>query len=105
MCFHLALAPGKPREAVDMYMHAQDWEAALRIAEAHEPEAAGDVLTAQVRVYGGGTGGAHKGGWRSASVRWRGPKVHAGGLLRGHGFSVLPACVVAYSSGPGGPRL
>jgi hypothetical protein len=31
-----------------MYIHAQDWEAALRVAEGHEPESVGDVLAAQV---------------------------------------------------------
>ncbi|KIZ07625.1 Intraflagellar transport protein [Monoraphidium neglectum] len=41
---------GKPREAIDMYIHAQDWEAALRVAEGHEPESVGDVLAAQAQA-------------------------------------------------------
>eukprot|EP00762_Andalucia_godoyi_P003650 ANDGO_00724.mRNA.1 Intraflagellar transport protein 172 len=44
------LAANKPREAVDMYVHLQDWTAALRIAEGNAPEAVADVLTAQARV-------------------------------------------------------
>ncbi|GBF87714.1 intraflagellar transport protein [Raphidocelis subcapitata] len=37
------VAAGKPREAVDMYTHARDWEAALRVAEEHEPDAVPDA--------------------------------------------------------------
>jgi hypothetical protein len=40
---------GKPREAIDMYTHARDWDAALRVAEQHAPDAAPDVLSAQVK--------------------------------------------------------
>ncbi|KRT79958.1 Anaphase-promoting complex subunit 3 protein, partial [Oryctes borbonicus] len=38
---------GKPREAVLMYTHGQNWINALRIAEAHEPSAVTEVLQAQ----------------------------------------------------------
>ncbi|KAI8469208.1 MAG: intraflagellar protein IFT172 [Monoraphidium minutum] len=44
------VAAGKPREAVDMYTHARDWDAALRVAEAHEPEAVPGVLAAQAQA-------------------------------------------------------
>ncbi|XP_066261495.1 intraflagellar transport protein 172 homolog [Euwallacea similis] len=37
----------KPREAVLMYVHAQNWIAALRVAESHEPTAVSEVLQAQ----------------------------------------------------------
>ncbi|KAI4469980.1 hypothetical protein MML48_1g10818 [Holotrichia oblita] len=37
----------KPREAVLMYTHGQNWINALRIAEAHEPSAVTEVLQAQ----------------------------------------------------------
>lgn len=37
----------KPREAVLMYTHGQNWINALRVAEAHEPSAVTDVLQAQ----------------------------------------------------------
>lgn len=35
---------GKPREAIDMYMHQQDWTAALRVADLYDPAAMSDVL-------------------------------------------------------------
>lgn len=35
---------GKPREAIDMYMHQQDWAAALRVADLCDPAAMSDVL-------------------------------------------------------------
>ncbi|CAN0066232.1 unnamed protein product, partial [Choristocarpus tenellus] len=38
------LQAGKPREAIDMFVHQKDWESALRVAEAHDPSAAPDVL-------------------------------------------------------------
>ncbi|KAK4299690.1 hypothetical protein Pmani_028048 [Petrolisthes manimaculis] len=41
---------GKPKEAVLMYVHAQDWESAQRVAEAHDPESVGDVLVGQAKV-------------------------------------------------------
>ncbi|CAM9483417.1 unnamed protein product, partial [Phaeothamnion confervicola] len=41
------VAAGKPREAVDMYVHQKDWAAALRVAQTHEPAAAADVYVAQ----------------------------------------------------------
>ena len=48
------VAAGRPREAIEMHVHCRDFEAALRVAEAHDPEAAEDVLAAQ--VMGGGIG-------------------------------------------------
>ena len=39
----------KPREAVDMYIHNQDWDSAMRIAEQYDPQAVSEVLVAQVR--------------------------------------------------------
>ena len=35
---------GKPREAIDMYVHQQDWAAALRVADLCDPAAMSDVL-------------------------------------------------------------
>lgn len=37
----------KPKEAILMYVHAQNWINALRIAEKHEPESVPEVLQAQ----------------------------------------------------------
>ncbi|XP_066234732.1 intraflagellar transport protein 172 homolog isoform X2 [Saccopteryx leptura] len=41
---------GKPKEAVLMFVHNQDWEAAQRVAEAHDPESVAEVLVGQARV-------------------------------------------------------
>ena len=41
---------GKPREAIDMYVHQQDWESATRVAESYDPAAVPDVLIAQAKV-------------------------------------------------------
>lgn len=38
---------GKPREAVLMYTHGQNWINALRVAESYEPNAVTEVLQAQ----------------------------------------------------------
>ena len=38
---------GKPKEAILMYSHDQNWINALRVAEAHEPSAVPEVLQAQ----------------------------------------------------------
>lgn len=32
-----------------MYVHSQDWEAAQRVAEEHEPDSVADVLVGQAR--------------------------------------------------------
>lgn len=37
----------KPKEAILMYVHNQNWINALRIAEKHEPETVPEVLQAQ----------------------------------------------------------
>ncbi|CAG9768133.1 unnamed protein product [Ceutorhynchus assimilis] len=37
----------KPKEAVLMYVHAQNWIAALRVAESHDPSTVPEVLQAQ----------------------------------------------------------
>ncbi|GFY01521.1 intraflagellar transport protein 172 homolog [Trichonephila clavipes] len=39
----------RPKEAVLMYVHNQDWESAQRVAEAHDKESVGDVLIGQAR--------------------------------------------------------
>ena len=44
----ITAAAGKPREAIDMYMHNQDWDAAMRVAEQYDPTAVMDIFTAQV---------------------------------------------------------
>eukprot|EP00672_Neobodo_designis_P025471 CAMPEP_0174835280 /NCGR_PEP_ID=MMETSP1114-20130205/5324_1 /TAXON_ID=312471 /ORGANISM="Neobodo designis, Strain CCAP 1951/1" /LENGTH=1775 /DNA_ID=CAMNT_0016069225 /DNA_START=364 /DNA_END=5691 /DNA_ORIENTATION=+ len=41
---------GKPREAIDMYVHQHDFDAAMRVAEAHDPAGIPIVGTAQGRV-------------------------------------------------------
>ncbi|XP_071962115.1 intraflagellar transport protein 172 homolog [Antedon mediterranea] len=40
---------GKPKEAVLMYVHSQDWDAAQRVAEKHDPDSVADVLVGQAR--------------------------------------------------------
>lgn len=40
----------KPREAVEMYVHQQDWENAMRVAEKFDPAAVQDVLAAEGRA-------------------------------------------------------
>lgn len=39
----------KPKEAIDMYIHQQDFEAGMRVAEQHEPAAIADVQEAKAR--------------------------------------------------------
>jgi len=39
----------KPKEAIDMYIHQQDFEAGMRVAEQHEPAAIADVQEARGR--------------------------------------------------------
>ncbi|CAM9795585.1 unnamed protein product [Chrysoparadoxa australica] len=41
------IAAGKPREAIDMFIHQKDWGSAMGVAECHDPAAVGDVLAAQ----------------------------------------------------------
>jgi intraflagellar transport protein 172 len=45
------LAADKPKEAIDMYVHQQDWVTAMRVAEAYDPSAVSEVQMAQARVY------------------------------------------------------
>ncbi|CAJ0966968.1 unnamed protein product [Ranitomeya imitator] len=40
---------GKPKEAVLMYVHNQDWDAAQRVAELYDADSVGDVLAGQAR--------------------------------------------------------
>lgn len=40
----------KPKEAIDMYLHNQDWNSAMRVAEAHDPASVPDVLVAKARL-------------------------------------------------------
>ncbi len=40
----------KPKEAIDMYVHQQDWPSALRVAEGYDPTAIPDVYVAQAKV-------------------------------------------------------
>ncbi|KAG8179911.1 hypothetical protein JTE90_006274 [Oedothorax gibbosus] len=39
----------RPKEAVLMYVHNQDWESAQRVAEAHDKDSVADVLIGQAR--------------------------------------------------------
>ncbi|CUT99105.1 intraflagellar transport protein 172 [Echinococcus multilocularis] len=41
---------GRPREAVLMYVHNQDWASAARVARDHDPESVNDVLLGQARI-------------------------------------------------------
>ena len=41
----------RPKEAVLMYVHSQDWDSAQRVAEAHDPNSVSDVLVGQVKSY------------------------------------------------------
>ncbi|KAI8818942.1 uncharacterized protein EV422DRAFT_125936 [Fimicolochytrium jonesii] len=41
---------GKPKEAILMYIHNEDWDAATAVAEAHDPGSLSDVLIGQARV-------------------------------------------------------
>lgn len=40
---------GKPKEAILMFVHNRDWEAAQRVAEAHDPDSVAEVLVGQAR--------------------------------------------------------
>lgn len=40
----------KPKEAIDMYVHQQDWANAMRVAEQCDPASVADVFVAQARV-------------------------------------------------------
>ncbi|XP_031437803.1 intraflagellar transport protein 172 homolog isoform X2 [Clupea harengus] len=40
---------GKPKEAVLMYVHQQDWVGAQRVAEGHDPDSVADVLVGQAK--------------------------------------------------------
>ncbi|TPX62114.1 hypothetical protein PhCBS80983_g00643 [Powellomyces hirtus] len=41
---------GKPKEAILMYIHNEDWDAALAVAESYDPSSVGEVLIGQARV-------------------------------------------------------
>jgi intraflagellar transport protein 172 len=43
------LKAGKPKEAIDMYVHQRDWASAMRIAEAYDREGVKDVLEKQAK--------------------------------------------------------
>ena len=40
---------GKPKEAIEMYCHQQDWPAAMRVAETCHPASVPDICALQVR--------------------------------------------------------
>ncbi|GBG75311.1 hypothetical protein CBR_g19943 [Chara braunii] len=40
----------KPREAIDMYIHQQDWASATHVAEAYDPSSISDIQVAQARL-------------------------------------------------------
>ncbi|KAJ7524274.1 hypothetical protein O6H91_18G084600 [Diphasiastrum complanatum] len=42
---------GKPREAIDMYIHQQDWQAAVKVADLCEPAAVTDIQLAQAELF------------------------------------------------------
>lgn len=43
------ISAGKPKEAIDMYVHQTDWTSAMRVAEKYDPTSISDVLVAQGR--------------------------------------------------------
>jgi intraflagellar transport protein 172 len=45
------VAADKPKEAIDMYTHQQDWAAAMRVAEQNDPSSVNDVLCAQAKAF------------------------------------------------------
>ena len=45
------VAAGKPKEAVLMHVHQQNWDSAQRVAEMHCPDSVADVLVGQVSPY------------------------------------------------------
>ena len=42
---------GKPREAIDMYVHQQDWAAALRVADLCDPLAMPEILVRSTNAH------------------------------------------------------
>ena len=40
----------KPKEAIDMYVHQQDWANATRVSETSDPGSMGDILVAQAKA-------------------------------------------------------
>ncbi len=40
----------KPKEAIDMYIHQQDWANAMRVAEQYDPSSVSDVYVAQAKT-------------------------------------------------------
>jgi intraflagellar transport protein 172 len=44
------LKASKPKEAIDMYVHQQDWTSAIRVAEGYDPTAISDVYVAQAKI-------------------------------------------------------
>ena len=44
------IAAHKPKEAIDMYLHQQDWTAATRVSQAHDPTAMSDIIDAQAKA-------------------------------------------------------
>jgi len=44
----------KPKEAIDMFVHQQDWDAAMRVAENHDPSSIAEVICAEAKVAGQG---------------------------------------------------
>ena len=51
---------GKPKEAIDMYLHQNDWDNAMRVAERCDPTSISDVVAAQAKV------AADRKDWRAA---------------------------------------
>ena len=44
------IAARKPKEAIDMYVHQQEWASAMRVCQAHEPAALSDIVDAQAKA-------------------------------------------------------
>ena len=52
ICIHLftIYTAEKPREAIEMYMHIEDWSAALRVAENYDPPSVPDIHVQQGKL-------------------------------------------------------
>lgn len=40
----------KPREAIDMYIHSEDWESAMLVAEQYDPTSVVSIIVAQAQT-------------------------------------------------------
>ena len=58
------IAARKPKEAIDMHCHQHDWAAAMRVCQAYELSAMGDIVDAQAKV------AVEAKDWKGAEAVW-----------------------------------